>query len=83
MNFPKGFELIEYDEVEDDNVKIFHQVRVTYDNSTTHLNHTPYEYLTEKALRGYARFYEAHGRFPRYGELNGGNCDNALMEKWL
>lgn len=74
------FELTEYDEVEEDNRKIWHHVRISYDESRTYLNHTPYEHVTETALRGYVRFYQSHGRFPRYGELDVGNCTNKLME---
>lgn len=76
------FELTEYDEVEEDNVKIFHDVRVSYDESRTHLNHTPYERITEEAFRGYVRFYENHGRFPRYGEFSGGNCTNDIIKDY-
>jgi hypothetical protein len=75
--------LTEYRDVEDDNVKIFHEVRNSYDDSRTYLNHTPYENITEAAFWGYSRFYASHGRFPRYGELSGGNCTNALMEAYL
>ena len=80
----KGFELTEYDEVEEDNVKIFHHVRVSYDGGQcgTHLNHTPYEHITEEAFRGYVRFYENHGRFPRYGEISGGNCTNDIIKDY-
>ena len=79
----QDFELTEYDEVEEDNVKIFHHVKVDFDNSHTYLNHTPYERVSVKAFRGYIKFYDEHNRFPRFGELNGGNCTNNLMEAYL
>ena len=78
----KDITLSHHWEEEDDNVKIWHEWHVGFDNTTTFLNHTPYETVSAKAFEGYVTFYAMHGRVPEYGEFGPGNARNEDLEAY-
>ena len=57
------YTLVEEEDVEEDNRKIFHTV-FKGGERLGGLDHSPYEYISKDSFERYIRFYEQNGRFP-------------------
>lgn len=69
----KGFTLREYDDVEDDNIKTWHEVSFGEGEgypAVTFLDHTPYQSIDRSTFELYVEFYIREGRFPERSDID-------------
>jgi hypothetical protein len=68
IDFDRPFSLVEEEDHEDDNIKIFHSI-TSPDGERHFIDHSPYERISEEALEKYTEYYKAFGRFPSRNDI--------------
>lgn len=59
-----GYTLRHEEDVEEDNVKIWHFAKAPGESSETTLHHTPYEHLSQDDFAKYVAYHKKHGKWP-------------------
>ena len=65
-----GYQLEQYDDEEEDNVKTWHIAKAPGETKGTPLDHTPYEYLSQDDFGKYVAYHKKHGKWPKHPQHN-------------
>ena len=74
-----GYKFAQYEEKEEDNRKIFHEVTPPQ-GKTHYLDWTPYEWLSREDMENIVRFHKRIGRFPSRKDAQGHSLDSKTMK---